>query len=264
MRIIDRGSGVPLVLIPGIQGRWEYLQPAVDALSRHFRVITFSLSGERGSGVAFDPSRGLDNFTTQITSALDSLHIDQAVICGVSFGGVAAIRFAAVQPARCRALVLVSTPRPGLQLRRKHQIYLRLPWLFGPLFIAETPWRLRKEIRAALPDASARRALRRRVVRTFFGARPSFSLMAARARLLADTDLRRDCERIVAPTLVITGEGGLDHVVPVDGSSEYARLIEGARAVVLERTGHIGCSTRPQEFADVIRRFVDDQRHAAA
>src|SRR5439155_4817021 len=133
----------------------------------------------------------------------------QAVICGISFGGVAAVRFAALHPARCRALVLVSTPRPGLQLRRKHQIYLRLPWLFGPLFIAGTPWRLRKEIRTALPDARARRALRRRAVRTFFRARPSFSLMAARARLLADGDLRPDCERIVAPTLILTGEGGL-------------------------------------------------------
>ena len=32
MRIIDRGSGPPLVLIPGLQGRWEYVRPTVDAL----------------------------------------------------------------------------------------------------------------------------------------------------------------------------------------------------------------------------------------
>lgn len=264
MKIIDRGTGVPLVMIPGIQGRWEYLQPAIDALTQHFRVITFSLTGERGSGRVFDPARGLDNYTDQIASALDALHIDRAVICGVSFGGVAAIRFAAAHAARCTALVLVSTPRPGLQLRRRHEIYVRMPWLFGPLFIAETPWRLRKEIRTALPDPRARRALRLRVVRTFFSACPSISLMAARARLLANTNIGPDCERIVAPTLIITGERGLDHVVPVDGSSEYTCLITGARAVVLERTGHIGCNTRPHEFAALIRRFVDEQHHAAA
>jgi pimeloyl-ACP methyl ester carboxylesterase len=264
LNLIDRGSGVPLVVIPGIQGRWEYLQPAVDALSRHFRVITFSLSGERGSDRVFDPARGLDNYTEQIASALDTLHIERAVICGISFGGVAAIRFAAAHPPRCRILVLASTPRPGLQLRRRHRIYVRMPWLFGPLFIAETPWRLRKEIRTALPDPRARRALRRRVVRTFFTAAPSISRMAERARLLSGTDIRPDCERIVAPTLVITGERDLDHVVPVDGSSEYTRLITGARAVVLERTGHIGCNTRPHEFAALIRRFVDEQHHAAA
>ena len=37
MDIIDRGSGPPLVLIPGLQGRWEYLRPAVDALSVYER-----------------------------------------------------------------------------------------------------------------------------------------------------------------------------------------------------------------------------------
>jgi hypothetical protein len=44
--IVDRGSGPPLVLIPGLQGRWEYLRPAVDALSVFFRVLTFSLGSE--------------------------------------------------------------------------------------------------------------------------------------------------------------------------------------------------------------------------
>src|SRR5436190_807737 len=237
MNIVDVGSGTPLVVIPGIQGRWEYLRPAIEALSQHFRVITFSLSGERGSERAFDPSKGVDNYTEQIISALDTLTIDRAVICGISFGGIAAARLAAVHPDRCAALVLVSTPRPGVRLRRKHQIYVRLPWLFGPLFIAETPLRLRKEIERALPEAAARRALRWRAVRTFFTAPPSVSMMAARARLLADNDGAADCRRITAPTLVITGEAGLDHVVPVDGSSEYTRLIAGARAVVLPDTG---------------------------
>ncbi len=264
MQIIDRGSGAPLVLVPGIQGRWEYLRPAIDALSRHFRVITFSLSGEWGSGRRFDRSKGIDNYTEQIASALDSLGLERAVICGVSFGGYVSVRFAATHADRCSALVLVSMPRPGMRLRRKHQIYLRMPWLFGPLFIAETPWRLRKEIHRALPDAAARRALRRHAVRTLLTAPPSVSMMAARARMLGATDVAADCRRINAPTLVITGEAGLDYVVPVDGSSEYVRLIAGARVAVLRDTGHIGCNTRPEEFAGLIRRFVDDQHHAAA
>ena len=52
MQIIDRGSGPPLVLIPGLQGRWEYLRPAVDALSAFFRVLTFSLDGDDFDGYA--------------------------------------------------------------------------------------------------------------------------------------------------------------------------------------------------------------------
>jgi hypothetical protein len=32
--VIDVGHGPPLVLVPGIQGRWEYLRPAIEALAR--------------------------------------------------------------------------------------------------------------------------------------------------------------------------------------------------------------------------------------
>jgi pimeloyl-ACP methyl ester carboxylesterase len=82
--------------------------------------------------------------------------------------------------------------------------------------------------------------------------------MAARARLISSDDVRPDCARIAAPTLVITGERHLDHVVPVDGSSEYLRLIPNARAAVLERTGHLGSITRPEAFAEIVRAFVMD------
>ena len=30
--MIDVGSGTPVVLIPGLQGRWEWMAPTVDAL----------------------------------------------------------------------------------------------------------------------------------------------------------------------------------------------------------------------------------------
>jgi proline iminopeptidase len=88
--------------------------------------------------------------------------------------------------------------------------------------------------------------------------------MAARAHLITNSDIGADCERITAPTLVVTGEPALDHVVPVDGSSEYTRRIPNARAVVLERTGHLGSVTRPDAFCELIRAFVEGDRHAAA
>jgi 3-oxoadipate enol-lactonase len=253
MKIIDRGSGPPLVLIPGLQGRWEYMRPAVDALSAFFRVVTFSL----GTG-------DLDSYGRQVAAALDEARIDRATICGASFGGLVAVRFAARHPGRCDAVVLASTPRPRLRLRRRHEIYLRAPWIFGPLFLAESPWRLRPEIRAALPDRRARRLFSRRALGTLLSAPLSLSRMAARARLITSDDVGPDCLRITAPTLVVTGERALDHVVPVDGASEYVRLIPNARAVVLERTGHLGSITRPEAFAALVRDFVNGTRHVAA
>jgi len=239
---------IPLILVPGIQGRWEYMRPAVEALSRDFRVLTFSLGD----------ATSLDDYCDQIAHTLDAHHVDRAVVCGVSFGGLIALRFAATRPERTSALVLASTPAPRLRLRRRHQIYTRLPWILGPLFLAEAPLRLREEIASALPEWRARWAFRFGVLRTLPGAPVSFSRMAARARLIASTDLTADCQRVSVPALIVTGERRLDHVVPVEGASEYARLIPNARAVVIERTGHIGSITRPDAFATVIRAFTSD------
>lgn len=254
--IVDRGSGPPLVLIPGIQGRWEYMHATVEALSAFFRVLTFPLCGDRGSGRTVDPALGLDNFTAQIADVLAEKELDRATICGVSFGGRAALRFAATRPASTVALVLVSTPGPGYHLNRRHAIYARVPWLLGPLFLAETPFRLRAEMRLALPDSRQRRGFSRDALRTFRRAPVSLSRMAARAKLLTRDDPTEDCSRVTAPTLIVTGERDLDHVVPVDGTSDYARLIPGARMAVIERTGHIGALTRADAFAAIVRDFV--------
>ena len=254
--IIEKGSGAPIVLIPGIEGRWEYQRPAVEALARSFRVLTFPLAGERSCGLGFDPRLGLDNYVAQVVATLDARRIDRAVICGVSFGGLGAVRFAAAHPERTAALVLASTPGPTWRLRKRHQIYARMPWLFGPLFLAESPFRLRRELAAAFPRPVDRFRFVMQQVRTLATAPISLGRMAARARLISTIDLVDDCRRINAPTLVITGESDLDYVVPVQGGSEYTRLIPGARSAVLERTGHLGLIARPLEFARVVEEFL--------
>ena len=256
VQIIEHGHGPPLVLIPGIQGRPEYLHPAIEALSRSFHVLTFPLCGERASGAGFDPARGFDNYAAQVATVLDARHIERAAICGVSFGGFAALRFAATHPQRTAAIVLVSTPPPAGRLRTRHRIYARMPWLFGPLFLAEAPFRLRRELAATFPRLDDRWRFARWQLRTLMIAPLSLSRMAERARLISTLDLVDDCRRISAPTLVVTGERHLDYIVPVDGSSEYARLIPGARTAVIERTGHLGSITRPDDFSRLVADFL--------
>lgn len=258
MDIIERGSGRPLVLVPGIQGRWEYMRPAIDALAEHFRVLTYSLAGETASGRAYDGTRGFDDLADQVETVLDSRGLRDAIICGVSFGGLIALRFAATRPARTRALVLVSTPAPGWHLRKRHDFYARLPWIFGPVFLAEAPFRMRDELHAALPDVAERRRFRRQQLLTFLEAPLSASRMATRARLIAQMDAAAQCGCIASPTLVLTGEPGLDHVINSDGGSAYARLIANARGRVLTGTGHLGLVTKPRLFAETITTFADE------
>ncbi|HEY3045254.1 MAG TPA: alpha/beta hydrolase [Vicinamibacterales bacterium] len=257
MQIVEQGTGPALVLIPGLQGRWEYVRPTVDALSSAFRVITFPLCDEPGSDFAFDEGRGFDCYVDQVRAILDHRAIDRAIVCGISFGGLIALAFAAAHSGRTSALVLASTPGPGWHLRRRHEVYARLPFLLGPLFLAETPWRLRRELATAFPERAARVRFAGVQLRTLVSAPLSFARMACRARMIAALDAAADCARIGAPTLVVTGERALDHVVSVDDSVGYVSLIRGARGVVLERTGHLGSITRPADFAAIVREFAD-------
>ena len=146
-----QGDGPALVLVPGIQGRWEYARPTVEALATYFRVVTFSL----GAG----SPNGADIFNSEVdrlASVLDARQIDRAILCGISYGGLVATRFAAMHPERTAALVMASTPGPEWHLRPRHQVYARWPRLLGPLFLVETPFRLRAELAAALPDRADR------------------------------------------------------------------------------------------------------------
>ncbi|HEY7284556.1 MAG TPA: alpha/beta hydrolase [Vicinamibacterales bacterium] len=257
MNFIERGQGTPIVFIPGLQGRWEYTRVTVEALAKHFRVVTFSLGDEPAAGFSFDAARGFDSYADQVLGVLDSTATTNTVVCGVSFGGLVALRFAARHPERVSALVLASTPGPGWHLRPRHDVYARWPLIFGPLFAVEVPFRARAELVAALPDASERRAFSASILKTVASAPISFRRMAQRARMIATYDTTCDAARISAPTLVLTGEATLDHVVDVEGSSRYEQLIPGATHVVLSRTGHQGTLTRPDLFADEVSKFLN-------
>jgi len=264
MRFFEQGQGAPLVFIPGLQGRWEYTRRTVDAVAQDFRVLTFSLGDEPAADFPFEPERGFDSYADQVAAVLDAAQVQRAVICGISFGGLVALRFAARHPERVEALVLASTPGgPGWRLRARHDFYARWPKVFGLVFMFEIPFRARRELTAALPERAARRAFTRTILRTVVVAPISPTRMARRARLIASYDVVTDCARISVPTLVVTGEAELDHVVSVHGSSRYSELIAGAVRSVLPRTGHQGTLTHADAFAATVREFAARQSNAS-
>jgi pimeloyl-ACP methyl ester carboxylesterase len=179
----------------------------------------------------------------RILAALNDRQIDRAVVCGISLGGLVALRFAALYPQRTAALVLVSAPGPGAALRPHHRLYTRWPWLCGPLFMLETPFRLRHE-------------LHRSQIKALVAAPVSFARIARRAQLIESTDIAADCRRIVSPTLVVTGEQALDNIVPVESTMKYIRAIPRAVHVVLKGTGHLGSVTHAITFAENVVRFA--------
>jgi 3-oxoadipate enol-lactonase len=225
------------------------MRPAVDALARRFSVITFSLLGERGTG----PSpRVFDSHLDQVDEALDGAAVDRAVVCGVSYGGLVALRYATRRPARVDRLVLVSTPGPRWQPNDRVRRYAAAPRSSALAFVAGGPGRLWREIAAAVPGRAQRLRTVAGYARSIVGYPGSARRMAARLKCLAGEDFLSDARQVAAPTLVITGEPALDRVVPVPGTREYVDVIAGAVGVTLESTGHIGLVTRPAEFAELI------------
>jgi pimeloyl-ACP methyl ester carboxylesterase len=254
--VIDVGTGTPVVLIPGIQGRWEWMGPTVEALASRCRVLTFSLWGEPGSGHGRDQPAGFDSFVAQIDSVLDGAGLPGAALCGVSFGGLIAMHYAAVRPERVTALVLASTPSPRWRPDARVRQYLRAPRLLAPLFVLRSPFRLGPEILAALHGWGPRMRFTVRHVTRVVLAPFSPVLMTTRVRLLESIDLTRECSRVRAPALIVTGEPHLDRVVPVQSTWEYLTLLRDARRLTLERTGHIGSITQPDRFAAAVSAFA--------
>jgi pimeloyl-ACP methyl ester carboxylesterase len=244
-----QSSRTPIVLVPGIQGRWEWMAPAIHALQRHHDVLTFSLGECAGP-------RLFERWAARIDALLDGAGYASAAVVGVSFGGLVAAWYAGSRPDRVSRLVLVSSPSPSWRLDEQSMRYVRYPRLSLPLFALRGLRRLAPEVATAVPRLTTRMQFGAsyafRAVR--FPASPR--LMAGWVDAWAQTDLRPTIRRISAPTLVITGEDNLDRVVPVASSREYLDLIHGARHARLPGTGHIGFISKPHEFAALVTDFV--------
>ncbi len=259
--MIDKGLGRTLILIPGIQGRCEWMGPAIRALAQSYRVLSFSLGeAPRPRRSAGPGDSAADDWLSGCVRLIDGLvgrgEDPRVALVGVSFGGLVAAAYAAERPANTCALVLASTPPPRWRLDERLAAYARRPVRSAPAFAWLTWVRFQPELRAALPGRWARAAF----MASYFGRGIRFPASPRRMAEWVETwqthDLTPWLARIAAPTLVLTGEPGLDLVVPPERSLEYLSLIPHARSQVFHDTGHVGLVSKPEEFAKIVGGFI--------
>jgi pimeloyl-ACP methyl ester carboxylesterase len=254
--MFDRGSGPVVVVVQPLQGRWQWTRRFLEALAERCRVITYTLCGDFGSDRSLDRSLGFDAYVRQLKDVIDRAGVDRTALCGISFGGTVAVRYAALYPDRVTHLVIASSPGPGWRASSEQATYIARPLLTLPIFLWTAFRRLLKEMMQTFPRGGERIAFlsRAAVAAIRYPALPH--LMAKRVRLMQTVDLAADCTRITAPTLVITGDPNLDLVVPVESTRQYLSHIQNSRYERLERTGHSGSLTQPRQLASLVSDFI--------
>lgn len=258
MDLIDIGAGVPIVIIPGIQGYRDSLRPVAEAIARAgCRAIVYSLLGTdetRSAGV----SREFDVYVDQLDEVRRSLGLGRHITCGWSFGGLVALRDAARRPADLCGLTLAAAPALHVDRSRPMNLFRKVPWLFGPVFVLTAPLVFHTEVVRAVPHFGKRFVFRRRAFRRAITHRMSARRISRRLSLAfgIEGELAADCARVAVPALVLSGEPELDHVVDPSAASEYTRLIRNARHITVPDTGHLGILTRPGVYAAHLASFA--------
>src|ERR687892_490489 len=81
---------------------------AAERFGEYFRIVRYDQQGH-GLSEAPPPPYSLDDLARDVVGLLDHLEIDQAVVCGISVGGLIGQALALSYPERVRALVLCDT-----------------------------------------------------------------------------------------------------------------------------------------------------------
>jgi len=244
----DAGDGTPVLSIHGAGGGFDQgLSFSADLLGSGYRVIAPSRFGYLRTPVPADASPATQ--AEAHIAVLDALHIDKAIVVGVSAGARSAIELAVRHPDRVLALILVvpgtyAPDIPPIETTRSADFPLVL-WLlqagadFGwwvmehlapsslVRFVGVPP-----DLLASLP-ASDREAVYSLI-------RSVEPLSARYAGITVDSspDLNPlPLERITAPTFIVTAR---DDLFATLKPAEYAAArIVGAKLVVYDTGGHI-------------------------
>jgi pimeloyl-ACP methyl ester carboxylesterase len=270
IELSEAGAGPAVLALHGAMGGHDQSMLLARTVGEAgYRYLAASRPGYLGTPLR--SGRTSEEQADLLAAALDALGVRRAAVMAVSGGGPAALQFAARHPARCAALVLVSTCSGKMEER--------VPWSFH-LTKRLLRWRwaaeaMRRKV-ARDPGRAAARSVRdpALLARTLqdpeagplFLALLGSTLHRAGERLdgteidIAVTrTMEYPLEAIASPTLVVHGTA--DAVVSYAHAQALAARIPGAELCSVEGGEHVSIFTHRAEVRDRVTRFL--RRHAA-
>lgn len=239
-------GGVPLVLANALGTDLRVWDALVPLLPAGLRIIRTDM---RGHGLSDSPDGDytMGALVGDVAGLMDQLGLRQAIVWGLSIGGVVAQGLAAERPDLVRALVLSNTAaRIGTAERWRDRIAsVRAGGIAAIADGVLETW-FPKRFRLEQPEQLAlwRNMLTRTPLDGYLGC----------CAALAATDLRDSTASLRLPVLAIAGS--LDGSIPPDLVRETAGSIEGSRFEIIGNAGHIPCVDAPGMLARIVAEFL--------
>lgn len=227
-------------------------------LAPSFTVLRYDLTGHGLTGP--DPAGvySVDRDVALLSGLLQHLGIGPVALVGSSLGGNIAFTFAARQPERVRALVLVNSG--GLK-RAQHRSGKDLPRFAGPLLRLVPPAALRRFLRwMAGDDTVVTAALEQRFTDLWRRA-GNREAEFERLRQFDAGEPEPLLAAITAPVLVLWGEANPQ--LPVELAAQFEQKLVSSPRVVRKTypgAGHLLPLERPRESAADARAFLEGWR----
>lgn len=241
-RLIERGSGSPVVVLHGWGGRIESMTPVVDCLASSFRVVALDLPGFGESPLPAGVW-GTADYATFVRDVLAERGVTRGHFVGHSYGAKTSLYLAATTPSLVDKLVLqgssgLRTP-PSLKARLKRTVSKAA----------------RTVGKAGRPGRRVRDAVYERIQSQDY--RDAGELRPTLVKVVNE-DLSSLLPRVQAPTLLVWGSD--DDAVPLRHAHTMEQHIPDAGLVVFEGAGHFAYLDEPDRFCVVVRHFLGAAR----
>jgi 3-oxoadipate enol-lactonase len=243
-----RGTLLLIHAFPLNARMWE---PQLTLAANGWRVIVPQLRGMDG-GSTDQAATSMDEHAGDIVDLLDALHVEDAVVGGLSMGGYVAFALVRHAARYIRGLVLADT-RPqadtpeGVEGRRKMLALVREK---GPAAVADEmiPKLLGEHTRRTRPDVA-------QSVRALILSSSADAIANAITALMTRADSTPLLASIHVPTLVVVGEQ--DAITPPALSEQMHQAIKGSEYVAIPDAGHLSNLEQPEAFNAALARFLE-------